>query len=245
MDGDAESVDEDDPVISMIPETEPDSTISVDQWHVGKDADDGASTSRDKSNEAVDLLRGPESTPPLQLGEPDGLSVDVGQLDDAIVDAPENSGNPSVDSPRQDAALDMLGDTIFEIEEFGDMTVDMIEESNNTTIDMVVSSHNTTGNSGNVPDVPSEAIALDMGSTAEPGSTTSEYDMMDVDVTGAKNRAQPDVREGESVEAANTLFAMSQYHNPPSGGLGGWQVVNRPRIGPKELLENWNWVFQN
>lgn len=237
VDGDAESVDEGDPVISVITvekETGADSTISVDQCHVGKDVEDAP---RDKPNETVaekltvDPFGESDNTPLLQLREPDRSLVDAGQLDDAIVDAPWDSGNPRVDSPGKDVALDsgMLDDTIFEFGESDNMTVDTIEESNNTTTDMAVdTTARKPGDSDNVPDVP------------------GEYDMMDVDIPGAKNRAQPDVRGGESIEAANTLYTMSQYHNPPStGGLGSWQVVNRPKMDPKELLESWNWVFQN
>ena len=56
VDGDAESVDEGVPAISVIPvekEAEPDSTISVDQCHVGEDVEDGANALRDKPNETV------------------------------------------------------------------------------------------------------------------------------------------------------------------------------------------------
>ena len=261
LDGDAESVDEGVPVISVIPvekETGPDSTISVDQCHVGKDDEDGANTPRDKPNEtvaeksAVDPLGESDNTPLLQLREPDGTLIDARQLDDATVDAAGDSGNPRVDSPVNDAALDssIPDDTIFEFGESDNMTVDVIEESNNTATDIAVGSHNTTahklGGSDNVPDVPGEAMAMDMFGTTEPDPTASEYDMMDFDIPGARNSAQPDVKEGDSIEAANALYTMSQYHNPLSSeGLGSWQVVNWPKMDPKELLQSWNWVFQN
>ena len=258
VDGDAESVDEGVPVIGVIPvekETGPDSTISVDQCHVGNDYEDGANTPRDKPNEtvaeksAVDLLGESDNTP---LREPDGTLVDARQLDDATFDAAGSPGNPRVYSPINNAALetDILDDTIFEFEMFDNTTVEAIEESNNTATDIAVSSHDTTaqklGDSDNVLDVPGEAMAMDMFGTAEPDPTTSEYDMMDFNILGAKNSTQPDVREGESMEAANALYTMSQYHNPLSSeGLGSWQVVNWPKMDPKELLQSWNLVFQN
>jgi len=260
-DGDAESVDEDVPAISVIPvekEAAPDSTISVDQCHVGEDVEDGADAPWDIPDEtvaekaAVDPLGESDNTPLLQVKELDGTLVDAGQLHNAAIDAARESGNPRVDSPRKDAALDssMPDDTIFEFGAPGNTTVDASEESNNTTTDMAADSHNTTarklGDTGNVPDAPGESMAVDIPGTAEPDLTTSEYDMMDLDIPGAKSRAQPDVREGDSIEAANTLYTMSQYHNPPSsGGLGSWQVVNWPKVDPKELLQSWNWVFQN
>jgi hypothetical protein len=55
-DGDAESVDEDVPAISVIPvekEAAPDSTISVDQCHVGEDVEDGADAPWDIPDETA------------------------------------------------------------------------------------------------------------------------------------------------------------------------------------------------
>jgi hypothetical protein len=262
-DGDAESVEEGVPAISVTPvekEAGPDSTIWVDQCHVCNDGKDGVNAPADKPIEtlaqksAVNQLVGSDSTPLLQLREPDGTLAYAGKLDDEIVDAAGESGNPGAESPGKayDAALDsgMPNDTIFEAGESDNMTVDAIEESNNTTTDIAADSHNTTahklGDSDNVPDVPGDAIATEVLGTTEPDSTTSEYDMMDLDIPGRKDRLQPDFKGGESIEAANTLYTMSQYHNPPSsGGLGSWQVVSWPKMDPKELLQGWNWVFQN
>jgi hypothetical protein len=44
-------------------------------------------------------------------------------------------------------------------------------------------------------------MAIDILGTAEPDLTTSEFHIMDLDILGAKSRAQPDVREGDSIEA--------------------------------------------
>jgi len=259
-DGDAESIDEGVPAISVIPienEAAPDSTISVDQCHVGADVEDGTNARRDELDEAiaeksaVDPLR-ESDTPLLQVKGLDETLVDAGQLHDAAIDAAEEFGNPRADSARKDAALDsgMPDDTMFEFGAPGNMTVDAIEESSNTTTDMAADSDNTTarklGDADNVPDVPGESMAMDMPCTAEPDLTTSEFDMLDLDIPGAKSRAQPGVRESDSMEAANALYTMSQYHDTlSSGGLGSWQVVNWPKMDPKELLQSWNWVFQN
>jgi hypothetical protein len=116
-------------------------------------------------------------------------------LHDAAIDVAGESGNPRVDSPRKDAALDsgMPDDTIFEFGAPGNMTVDAIEESNNTTTDIAVDSYNTTGrklvDSDNVLDVPSESMAMDMPGMAKPDLITSEFDIMDLDILGAKSRA--------------------------------------------------------
>lgn len=251
-DGDAESVDEDVPAISVIPvekEAALDSTIPVDQCHVDEDVEDGANAPRDKPDETIAEEAAPlvesDNTPLLQVKELDGTLVDAGQLHDAAIDASGEFGNPRVDSPRKDAALDsgIPDDTIFEFGAPSNMTIDAIEQSNNTTTDMT---SRKLGDSDNVLDVPGESMAMDMLGTAEPDLTTSEFDMMDLDIPGAKSRAQQDVREGDPIEAANTLYTMSQYYNPPpSGGLSSWQVVNWPKMDPKELLQSWNWVFQN
>ena len=103
---------------------------------------------------------------------------------------------------------------------------------------------------------------MDVLDKTEVDQTSSEYDVMDLDIPGAKSRLEIEAMEGESIEAANALYTMSQYHSPrTSGGLGSWQVVNWPRmtcqdnrqgwsskmptgIDPKELLKGWDWVFQ-
>jgi len=122
------------------------------------------------------------------------------------------------------------------------MTEDAIEESNNVTTDMAMDSHETTAHKlGDSADVLGEATAIDILGTAE---SDSEYDMMHLDIPGANRRAQSDAREGDSIEAANTLYTMSQYHNAPRG-LDNWQIVNRPKVDPKDLLQSWTWVFHN
>ncbi len=73
------------------------------------------------------------------------------------------------------------------------MTVDAIEESNSTTTDMAADSQNMTAHkladSDNVPNVPGESMAMDMPGTAEPDLTTSKFNIMDLDIPGAKSRA--------------------------------------------------------
>lgn len=70
VDSDTKSVDEGVPAISVIPikkEAAPDSTISVDQCHVGEDVEDGTNAPRDKpdetvaENSAIDPLRGSDT----------------------------------------------------------------------------------------------------------------------------------------------------------------------------------------
>jgi len=82
------------------------STILVDQCHVGEDAEDGANTPKDKPMEtvaqksAVDPLGELDRTPLLGLREPEEPLVKAGELD-AIVNAVGESGNSRLDSPRE------------------------------------------------------------------------------------------------------------------------------------------------
>ena len=55
---------------------------------------------------------------------------------------------------------------------------------------------------------------MDVLNTTEVDPTTSKNDMMDLDILEAKNRLQMEAREDESIEAANALYIISQYHSP-------------------------------
>ena len=240
VDCDAESVD----------------TISVDQCHipVSEDIQDGANVPRDETNEtvvkksAVDPL-GESDITLLQLNELDGTLVDAEETYDVTVDPVGGFGTPRVDSPKKDVDRDlgMGSDAIFEFEEPENMTVNAIKESNKAIKEKADDLHNITaprlGNSDAAPDAPDEAVRVDITGAVEPDPIVSGYDKMDVDILGAKGK--PELGEGYPIEVANTLCTMSQYPNPlPSGGLGSWQVVNRPKMDPRELLRSWNWVFQ-
>jgi uncharacterized radical SAM superfamily protein len=120
------------------------------------------------------------------------------------------------------------------------VTHDADRNSNNTTTDMAVSSHVTILD--DMLDVPREATKMDILATAEPDLIALEYNMVDLDIPGAQNRAQPDIKVKELIEV-NALCTTSQYDHP--GSLGSWQVVNWPKMDSKELLQGWNWVFQN
>jgi hypothetical protein len=156
--------------------------------------------------------------------------------------------------------------TVVELGESDNMTVDAVGESNNEILDAPVESDNATvcvlGDSDNAIDVLQESMAMDVLDKTEVDRTTSEYDVMDLDIPEAKSRVEIEARQGESIEAANALYTMIQYPTPQtSRGLGSWQVVNWQRmthqddqqgwssklstgIDLKELLEGWNWVFQ-
>ena len=258
VDSDAESDNGGVPTIGVIPvekEAEPDNTISVDQGHVGEDVEDGANAPKDRPNEtvveelAVDPLGELDSTPAPQLKDFEGTLLDAGPLDNATFDAARESGSPREDPSGSDTTLDsgMPDDTMFDFGEPDNMAIDVIEQSADTTTGIAVGSHHTTahkvGDSDSVLDVPDEAMAMDRMVTAEPDPTTLEYDMMEFDISEAKSRG---TREVDPMEAANALYTISQNHNhPSSGGLGSWQVVNWPKMDPKELLQSWNWVFQN
>ncbi|KAH6704318.1 hypothetical protein BKA61DRAFT_618344 [Leptodontidium sp. MPI-SDFR-AT-0119] len=255
----------------MIPEKdpEPDNTMSIDQYDIDKHIESGRNLRQDRQNEPVaehsptaehspaaepspvDPLGKSDNTQLSQVMELDGPSADAGQVQDiAATHTTRESGNSRVDSPGRDTVLDagMPDDTTFDFGELEDMTIDATEGSNDTTSDMAVESHNPIahnyGDADSVPAVPGEAMAMDKLSTAEPDLLTSEYDTVtDLDIPGAESSARIDVREGE---ASNTISTMTQHPNSPSSGSSGsWQVVNWPKMDPKDLLQSWNWVFQN
>jgi hypothetical protein len=266
-------------VTSVETEVGSDSTITVNQFHVGKEVKVSANAPKDKTIEtvepqksAVDALKESDSTPVVGLRESDSTTVDVpGESDYTNVYALRESDDPSVDllGKLYNATLNTdreLDGTVVELEESDNMTVDAVRESNNTILDTPVESDNATdhviGDSENAIDVLQESMAMDVLDTTEVDRTTSECDMMDLDILEAKSRVEIEARQGKSIDAANALYTMSQYHSPrTSGGLGSWQVVNWPRmtrqddqqgwssklstgIDLKELLEGWDWVFQ-
>jgi hypothetical protein len=52
-------------------------------------------------------------------------------------------------------------------------------------------------------------MVMDMLDTIEVDRTTSEYNMMDLDIPEAKSRVEIKARQGELIEAANALYTMS------------------------------------
>jgi hypothetical protein len=266
-------------VTSVETEVGSDSTITVNQCHVGKEVEVGANVPKDKTFEtvepqksAVDALTESYYTSVVELRESDGTTVDMpGESDYTNIDALRESDNLSVDSLGKlyNAELDIDREpegTVVEPGESDNMTIDEVGELNNAILDAPMESDNATvhvlGDSDNAIDVLQESTAMDMLDITEVDPTTSEYDMMDLDIPEAKSTVEMEVREGESIEAANALYTMSQYHNlRTSRGLDSWQAANWPRmtrqddrqgwgsnlstgIDPKELLKRWNWVFQ-
>ncbi|PVH67566.1 hypothetical protein DL98DRAFT_600355 [Cadophora sp. DSE1049] len=260
-----DSADEGVQETSIIPEKdpEPDSTMSIDQYEIDKYIENGRHLHQDRPREPViqhsptaehspvDPLRESENT---QLSQPmalDELSVDAREVQDTdathITREPWNS---AAHSPGRDTVLDagMADDTTFELGKLQDVIIETTEGSNDTTSDMAVESHNPTSptytNVDIVPGVPSEAMVTGNLSTAELDLPTSEYDILtDLDIPGGESRAQVDARESEASSAIST---MTQHPNSlSSGNSGSWQVVNWPKMDPKDLLQSWNWVFQN
>jgi hypothetical protein len=237
-------------------------TITVNQCHVGKEVKVSVNALKDETIETVE----PQKSAVEALKESDSTTVDLpGESDYTNVDALGESEDPSVDSLRKpyNATLDLYREpdgTVVELGESDNMTVDAVGESNNKILDAPVESDNATvrvlGDSDNAIDVLQESMAMDVLDKTEVDRTTSEYDVMDLDIPEAE------AREGKSIEAANALYTMSKYHSPrTSGGLRSWQVVNWPRmtsqddqqgwssklstgIDPIELLKGWDWVFQ-
>lgn len=254
-----DSADEDVQETSMIPEKdpEPDSTMSIGQYDIDGNIEGGRNLDQDRPREPVvqqlptaqhspvDPLRKLESK---QLSQPmalDGPSVDTGEVQDTATHTAREPWNSAAHSPGRDTILDagMADDTTFELGTLRDMIIETTEGSNDTTSDMAVESHSpmcsTFGDVDTVPGVPSEDMAMDNLSTAELDLPTSEYDIM-TDLDGTESRAQINARESEPSSALST---MTQH--PSSLSSGSWQVVNWPKMDPRDLLQSWNWVFQN
>ena len=282
MGGDTDSFGEDvwaRRVTSVETEVRSDSTITVNQCHVGKEVEIGANAPKDKTIEtvepqelAVDALKESDNILLVGLRESDGATVVVPRESDYTnIDTPRELDNPSVDSLGKPSSAILDSDrepdsTVVELGESDNMTIDAVGESNSTILGAPVEPDNARAHvlrdSDNAIDVLGESMAIDVLGKTEVAPTTSEYDIMELDIPEAKSRVEIKAREGESIEAANALYTMSQYHNPrTSGGLGSWQLINWPRmtrqdgrqgwgsklstgIDPKELLEGWDWVFQ-
>src|SRR5437667_9026795 len=125
--------------------------------------------------------------------ELDRTLVNTRKLNDRITNIARESGNIRVNSPRKvykALNLDMLDNMIFKFRESNNVTVNMIKELNNITPNIAMDLHNMTvlRDLDNVLDVPSKAMATDMLSITELDLTTSKYNMMDLDILGAKNR---------------------------------------------------------
>jgi hypothetical protein len=87
----------------------------------------------------------------------------------------------------------MPDDIIFEFRAPSNIIIDVNKESNNIIINIVVDLYNTIayklGDMGNILDVPGELMAVDILGIAELNLTTSEYNIMDLDILRAKSRA--------------------------------------------------------
>jgi hypothetical protein len=213
-------------VTSVETEVGSDSTITVNQCHVGKEVKVGANVPKDKTIEivkpqksAVDALMESDYTSVVKLRESDSTSVDMPkELNYTSVNALGESDNPSVDSLRKlyNAELDLDREPdgiVVEHGELDSITIDAVGELNNAILDALMESDNATvhvlRDLDNAIDVLQESIAMDMLDTTEVDPTTSEYDMIDLDILEAKSTVEMEVREGELIEAANALYTMS------------------------------------
>lgn len=222
---------------SVETEVRSDSTITVNQCHLGKEVEVGANALKDKTigtvkpqKSAVDALRESDSTLVVGLRKPDGTTVDVPRESDYTnIDTPRESDSPSVDPHGKMSSVTLGSDrepdgTVVELRESDKMTIDTVRESNNTILSAPVESDNATfhvlRDSDNAIDVLGESMTMDRLDTTV-GPTTSEYDRIDLDKPEAKSKVEIKAREGRSIEAANELCTMSQCHSPRAfGGLG-------------------------
>jgi hypothetical protein len=242
---------------SVETEVRSDSTITVNQCHLGKEVEVVANAPKDKTigtvesqKSAVDALRESDNTLVVGLRESDGTTVDVPREPDYTnVDAPGESDNPSVDTHGKMSSVTLGSDgepdgMVVELGESDSMTIDTVGESNNTILGAPVESENAIfhvlGDSDNAIDVLGESMTMDGLDTTEVGPTTSEYDRMDLDKPEGKSKVEIKAREGGSIEAANELCTMSQCHSPrASRGLGSWQLINWPRMTRQDGRQGW------
>ena len=259
-----DSADEGIQETSVIPEKEPepDSTMSIGQYDIDGNIEGDRTPGQDGPRDSVvqhlptaghspgDPLQRSESKQVSQPMTLDGLSIDAREVQDA--DAIHSTREPwklAVNSPGRDTVLDagLADDTIFESGQLQDMIIETTEGSSDTTSGMAVESHNPMcsnfGDVDIVPGVSSEAMATDNLSTAELDLPTSEYDILtDLDIPGVESRAQVDTEESEAFTANSTTTQLP--NSISSGNTDTWQVVNWPKMDPKDLLQSWNWVFQ-
>ena len=163
----------------------------------------------------------------------DGTIVNVlRELDYTNVDAPRELDNLSVDSLRKPSSttlnLDREPDSIVvERGESDNITINVVRESNNTILGAPMELDNAIAyilrDLDNAIDILGESMVIDVLDKTEVGLTTTEYNIMELDILEAKSRVEIKAREGESIEVVNTLYIMSQYHSPQtSRGLSSW-----------------------
>jgi hypothetical protein len=140
------------------------------------------------------------------------------ELNYTSVDALGESDNPSVDLLKKlyNTELDLdreLDGIVVKHRELDSITIDMVGKLNNAILDTLMELDNATvhvlRDLDNAIDVLQESIAMDMLDTTEVDPTTSEYNMINLDILKAKSIVKIEVREGELIEAANALYTIS------------------------------------
>jgi hypothetical protein len=182
-------------VTSVETEVESDSTIMVNQCHVGKEVKVSANAPKDKTIETV---------------KPQKSAVNVlKELNSTLVDVPRESDyNATLNIDREQDGI------VVELGELDNMIIDAVRESNNTIMDAPMESDNAIVLMLRGLDNVLQELIVDVLNTTEVDPTTSKNNMMDLDIPEAKNRLQMKAREDELIEAANALYTISQYHSP-------------------------------
>jgi hypothetical protein len=229
-------------------------TIRVDQGEGGDGANSSKDTSGPRNWTAVNGRRDSDSTSIVKVRESNAIAVN---MQEPVYTTPEGCDHSRISPPSilYNSTLDSnraLGDIRVEIGESNDVTVDAIGQSDNAKLD--ASDHRLV-----------EALrGLDSAVTAVPMDALGEVDAafesdgMHLDVSEAKCGGGIEVRGYEAPNAASSLQTVSHYIPQTSEGLRSWLVVEKPtcqdgqqgwdskwtKIDPKELLEQWDWVFQ-
>jgi hypothetical protein len=224
-----------------------DSTIKVDQCHVGKEVEASQESPKDKTIETF----GPQQWTAVNMRESDSASVvRPKEPKGATLDAPveplctsADADSPSVDpvESAHNAAPNFKrgsDDARVEVGHSDHFTADPIGELKNTPLDALAESDDTIvnvlWNSDITRDVPKEAMAMAVLDTTEFNHTASEQDMIDLNVPGAKSRGEAKGSGGQSADAARVLCTMSQYGGAQSSeGLGDWQLVGWRRMADR------------
>jgi RecJ-like exonuclease len=185
-------------VTSIKTEVGSDSTIMVNQFHVGKEVKVSANAPKDETigrvepqKSAVDALKESDSIIVEVPRESEYINVyTLGESDDSSVVSLGKLYNATLNTDREPDSI------VVELEESDNMTINALRESNNIILDAPMESDNATDHvirdSEKAIDMLRES--MDILDTTEMDRTTSEYDMMDLDILEAKSRVEIEAR---------------------------------------------------
>jgi len=176
----------------------------------------------------------------------DGTSGDARKLNDSTVNVADTTVHAGLDLRERRTASDSGTPKDVMV---GGSENSSIEAAENSSTATAVASQDENAyqveDAELVSDLPDEVIAIEVPSTRDLDPAYVEDNVMDLDIPETESRPQQNRDEGDSIETASVPKIVTPHHTASSSeGLGTWQIVGWPRMGPKELLQGWSWVFQ-